>query len=280
LSAYLSVCAIYQNEAEYLREWVVFHRIVGVERFFLYNNKSTDAHLEALEPFLEDGSVVVQDWPTHPGQLPAYDHCLRTHERDSRWIAFIDLDEFLFSPTGKPVSEILVDYERWPAVGPNRRNFGTSGHRVKPEGLVIENYIHASELSDRLNRHTKAVVDPVRTEHVGNAHYFVYRVGHAVDEHRDRLIGGRTETPSFRRLQINHYVMKSEEECLQKFARERSDDGMPRGTPDIQTWEKVHQARETAITMYVDRVRGALDELPRAGGAKRAARKPARSGIR
>ena len=27
---YLAVCAIYRNEGPYLREWIEFHRLVGV----------------------------------------------------------------------------------------------------------------------------------------------------------------------------------------------------------------------------------------------------------
>jgi hypothetical protein len=33
--SYLSICAMYRNEAPYLREWVAFHRLMGVERFYL-----------------------------------------------------------------------------------------------------------------------------------------------------------------------------------------------------------------------------------------------------
>ena len=45
MSAYLSVCAIYRDEAHYLAEWIEFHRLVGVERFFLYNNGDREAQL-------------------------------------------------------------------------------------------------------------------------------------------------------------------------------------------------------------------------------------------
>ena len=38
----VSICAIFKNEAKYLREWIEFHKIVGVEHFYLYNNFSTD----------------------------------------------------------------------------------------------------------------------------------------------------------------------------------------------------------------------------------------------
>ena len=71
---------------------------MGVERFFLYNNNSVDDHREVLAPYLDDGSVTIHDWPQWPAHVQTYDDCLKRHREDSRWIAFIDLDEFLFSP--------------------------------------------------------------------------------------------------------------------------------------------------------------------------------------
>jgi len=41
---YLAVCAIYRWATEYLREWIVFHRLQGVERFFMYDNENDDDH--------------------------------------------------------------------------------------------------------------------------------------------------------------------------------------------------------------------------------------------
>lgn len=37
----LAIVAIAKNEAEYIREWVVFHKIIGVSHIYLYNNDST-----------------------------------------------------------------------------------------------------------------------------------------------------------------------------------------------------------------------------------------------
>ncbi len=45
------------------------------------------------------------------GLSVAFDDCLERHRRDSRWIAFIDIDEFLFSPTGKGLPDVLAGFE-------------------------------------------------------------------------------------------------------------------------------------------------------------------------
>jgi hypothetical protein len=222
--AYLSVCAIYRNEAPYLREWVAFHRLMGVERLFLYDNASTDDHRDALAPFLEDGSVVLTDWPFFPGQISAFDDCLERRRDASRWIAFLDLDEFLFSPTGLPVPKVLEDYERHAGVGVNWAMFGSSGRKTKPDGLVIESYLRRSVDDYRKNRFIKSIVDPRHVERCSESpHYFVYRDGNPVNERHEPFEKGMTESVSFSRLRINHYWTKSEEECQRKLSKGKAD---------------------------------------------------------
>ena len=84
----------------------------GFERFFLYDNGSTDDHLDVLAPYIEDGLVTLHDWPMpflgRQGRagaiIQAFEDCLGEHRDDARWIAFLDLDEFMFSPTGSPLT--------------------------------------------------------------------------------------------------------------------------------------------------------------------------------
>ena len=52
---YLAACTIYRDAASYLAEWIEFHRLVGVERFFLYDNGSVDDHREVLAPYVDAG---------------------------------------------------------------------------------------------------------------------------------------------------------------------------------------------------------------------------------
>ena len=122
-----------------------------------------------LAPYVAAGIVTSYDWPLFPGQGEAYEHCLREHGRQSRWIAFIDLDEFLFSPTGKPLPEVLPDYEQWPAVAVNWATFGTSGHRTPPPGLTIENYLRRAADQTETKEYVKCIVDPSRTRRPAEA---------------------------------------------------------------------------------------------------------------
>ena len=259
---YLSVCAIYRDEAPYLEQWVEFHRLVGVERFYLYDNMSTDDHARVLDPFVRDGSVVVHEWPHHPGQGGAYDHALATHGPESRWIAFLDLDEYLFSPLLRPLPELLSDYEQWAGVGVNRHTFGSSGFEDKPQGLEIESYV----MSWPMVASIKSIVDPSRTLRHRNPHAFIYRDGEfAVDEHKRPIDGWFTQEFTAERLRINHYYTRSEAEFRNKLAHERADNATLREPP--ANWERLSgRERDDAITAYAPALREALARRGGGGG--------------
>ncbi len=266
--AYLSICAIYRNEADYIEEWLEFHRLVGVERFFLYNNQSTDNHLEVLAPYIEDGIVVWQDWPMFPGQLEAYQHCVEHHRDASRWIAFIDLDEFLFSPTGRPLPDVLRDFEEYRGVVVNCIFFGTSGHQTPPPGLVVENYTRRAPLDAPRHRIVKSIVDPARTVAIGTVpHFFHYgdRVK-AVDENFQDARGEKTEQVSVELLRINHYFTRSKQERRRKITLPRAHSGVLIPSPEsAEERDRILEAEaDEGLVPYGRAVRAALAE--RTGG--------------
>lgn len=92
---YLSVCAIAKDEGPYFKEWLDWHICQGVQKFYIYDNNSTDETKAVLSPYVEKGLVEYVYWAGYRMQLAAYDDCLERHRLDTRWLAFIDLDEFL-----------------------------------------------------------------------------------------------------------------------------------------------------------------------------------------
>jgi hypothetical protein len=253
---YLSICAVYRNEAPYLGEWIEFHRLVGVEHFYLYDNQSTDSHREELAPYVEEGIVTLHSWgPVPPHQPDVYNDFLSRHREDSRWVAFLDLDEFLFSPTGQPLPELLVEFEGWPGIGVNWAQFGRSGHVAKPPGLVIENYLMRVE-SVR-NRFTKLIVDPAQVDYCHGAHHFIFHSLLAVDENHYPTQGSHTKSTSFSRLRVNHYVTKSDEEARTKLGRpEEWKHSLAWRSTNLE--DRFPQEEDRTITSYIPALRAAL----------------------
>lgn len=137
----VSICGIFLNEAPYLREWIEFHRIVGVEHFYLYNNMSTDGYKDILEPYMEEGLVTLTDWNVPHGQISAYWDCVGRFAAESRWIGFIDLDEFVV-PRENKIYDLLKPYDnRWGSVLIYGKIYGgCDGNDRDLNGLVTEDF--------------------------------------------------------------------------------------------------------------------------------------------
>jgi hypothetical protein len=268
---YLSLCSVYRDHAEYLREWIEFHRLVGVDRFLLYDNESSDDHEDVLAPYVERGIVEMHHWPTPASVergvpwsiIGAFEDCIARHREDSRWIGFIDVDEFLFSPVGRPLPDVLAEFEEFSGVEVSRYDFGPSGHRTKPDGLVIESYLYRRAYTSPKKdwEHVKSIVDPSRVDRVFNAHGFFYTEGFAVRENRERGLEdppGRRGFPVANVLRINHYITKSEEEYDRKGAQWASA-GVPWPEVDRKAFlDFLSTERDETITMYVPALREAL----------------------
>jgi hypothetical protein len=250
---YLTVCAMYLNEAPYLREWIEFHRLVGVERFYLYDNGSEDDHREVLAPYVDDGTVVLYDWPFHPGQMQANDHCVTEHRYDARWIATLDIDEFLFSPLGVSVPELLTEFEEYPAVGLSAAMFGTNGHRTSPPELVIESHLLRAR---KPWPYLKNIVDPTRVVRCMQAHAFSYDFRTAVDENHEPIRTGRAQLCSISRLRFNHYYLKSEAEGRPKL--DSPFEGTPRPYEYDELDRELSEVFDDSILQYLPALREAM----------------------
>jgi hypothetical protein len=203
----LTVVAIFREEAPFLNEWLEFHAGVGVEHFYLYNNFSTDGFQDVLAPWIAQGLVSLTDWPVQVGQLPAYRHCVRSHADEARWMAFIDIDEFLFSPEQVDVRSILADYGDLPGVIVHSPYFGASGHDQRPEGPLVEALTRRAPLT---LTSVKTIANPRWIYAIRSVHYFKYWAGEALDTNRQPLRRGYSVVLD--RLRLNHYWSRSLED--------------------------------------------------------------------
>ena len=136
-----SICAIFKNEDRFLKEWIEYHQIVGIEHFYLYNNGSTDNFREILQPYIEEGTVTLIDFPGEKMQFKAYADFYANYANKTQWVSFLDLDEFICPNTSLNIKDWIKSYERFPVILIYWKMFGTSGlMKHDDEKLVTEQY--------------------------------------------------------------------------------------------------------------------------------------------
>ncbi|RZJ70160.1 MAG: glycosyltransferase family 92 protein [Flavobacterium sp.] len=220
---YLAVCAISKNEGPYFVEWIAWHQKLGVEKFYIYDNESTDNTREILAPYVEAGLVDYIFWPGLKQQLITYDDCLEKHRLDTRWLAVIDMDEFIKPIQDLTITDFLKKHEDAPAVEINWLVYGSGGAKEKEQGSIMERFKKHSLPNHYLNRHIKSIVNPRRVFTFIGCHEVARMSGKTVDPHGNPIQKHfRDREPQHDVIRINHYAVKSYDEFLQKRARGRA----------------------------------------------------------
>lgn len=125
----LSVCAIFKNEAENLKDWIDYHHSLGVDHFYLYNTGSRDSFMPILIPYMNEDLVTLVNWPIPAKydniddhlyalsvQVPAYENAVNFLAREeTKWLILMDIDEHLVCPNGN-LATLLIDYDGVPSI--------------------------------------------------------------------------------------------------------------------------------------------------------------------
>lgn len=134
---YLSLCAIVRDQEHYIKEWLAFHRIVGVEKFYLRLNDCEDKTYEKIRELSFSNDIAV--YHDHPkgddegGQPSWYRFVLREYGHLSRWMLLIDSDEFFFGTNEDHLPNILQHYEEHGGLAANWVMFGHNKRLDPPQ---------------------------------------------------------------------------------------------------------------------------------------------------
>lgn len=145
---FLTLSTMVKNQRRWIREWLEFNIMMGVEHFIIYDNGSNDDTLDVVQYYIDEGIVewipwppkevpkkrddyktvmeewqdswyidcletcLDNDWKIHkqgPCQLAAFtDAIRRTSGGKSRWLGIWDVDEYIF-PKEKAPYQTLAD---------------------------------------------------------------------------------------------------------------------------------------------------------------------------
>ncbi len=216
----LAIAAIFKDEAPYLKEWIEFHRLIGVQHFYLINNLSTDNYLEVLQPYIQSGLVEIIDWPvTHASQkefvslqCKAYSYMIKKVRKKVKWLALIDTDEFLFTVNDVSLLDFLSNYEEFGGLVVHWQTYGTSYVPKIPEDkLLIETLTKRAPNTSDFNFYVKSIVRPERVKKCMDPHFMIYKKGFfQVNSDKFPFQGSVSPYVQANAIRINHYTVRDE----------------------------------------------------------------------
>lgn len=220
----LAICAIFKDEELYVEEWLEFHYLIGVRRFYIYLNNCNDDTLGKIKSWKHSDLVDAIDWPMHPGQLQAYQHCINRKTEDE-WIAFIDSDEFLHSRNARNIIDVLDEIPScYTTVVVNWLIFGSNNIKDKIDKPVIETFTKRAEFTFPANRVIKSIIRNNNGGIVRSCHFIettgkvCYSDGSACEIGHDGIANEFLAS----HLVLNHYFTKSHQEWIKKKLRGRA----------------------------------------------------------
>jgi len=209
---YIALASIFRDEARFLKEWIEFYKLLGVEHFYLYNNLSKDNYLEILKPYIEEGIVELEDIMVNPKnnvelneiQTQAYTEVAKKVKDIVEWLIFVDTDEFLFPVKDNNLKTLLNKYDDYATLSVNYRDFGSGKiKKINSNELLIEKLTMAEELG---NLSTSPIVKPRYIRYFILPHFAVLKEGYAqITENYEYFYGPFSNKQSINIVRANHY---------------------------------------------------------------------------
>lgn len=259
---YLSLCLMVKDENSYLQEWLDYHILQGVEHFWIYDNESAEPVAATLKAYIDRGWATVNTINGRAMQMYAYDHCVQTYGLLSKWIGFIDTDEFFVVHDGRPLGAFMRDFEAFSGLAVSSLFFGYGGNKIRPAGGQIAAYRRRAPDKFSYNRLVKSIIKPETVKFPVSPHTFFFKENcYCVNEDFNR-VDAQDYPCHVKKIQLNHYFTRSEEEWNLKLTRGRGDSAVPYND-ERGSW--VQNFSSVADTAILDQLQNRLKITPENG---------------
>ena len=230
-----AICAIQKGSLTFIDEWIDYNLAIGFQKIYIYDN-SEDFELQSWYEKQNQTRVDLKHFPGQRKQKPAYHDCIARIKGEDpkgpmhKWLAFIDLDEFIVLKQHVNILELLEERAVGHNVGGLALNWYMFDYNNQTKYKPIPLTKRFQTRNKEINQHVKVIL---RTDLIGkggtiiNPHAYKYTNSSiaTVDTTGKRLerepwfnIDGPSDVAV-----IHHYYTKSLEEYVSRCERGRAD---------------------------------------------------------
>jgi hypothetical protein len=226
---YLTVVTCIKQEDDYIDDFIKIHEKLGVESFIFYDRDGDNL----TNKFKDKKNVTVVKYPEPNRHHHSHAYTVKNFQGHSKWMAFIDCDQVLFSPTNTDLKITMQQYEKFAQMQPVWETFGDSWLEKKEPGSVYTRFTKRAKSESGINNHTQSICDISKMQPIvpPDPHRLIPKIGEiSVDENCIK-IGDHNGTISLHekhtqnKIFVAHYILKSKEEFTIKNNKLRADTG-------------------------------------------------------
>ena len=224
------LCTIAKEENKYIKEFVDFYRKLKFSKIILYdNNNIMDESLEKIikkdikKKFVKLINYRGIDRP----QAKALDECYKKYNNNYDWIAFYDIDEFLYIKNVKDINEFLSlnKFNKCQSIIINWKYYGDNNnlfYEKKPlnKRFTIPFYFKNKKLIKSHKYLYSAAKSIVRGKlnliWAHFPHYFKNTINCRPD---GKILKNYFSPPQYTLAYISHYITKSTQEFIERLKR-------------------------------------------------------------
>jgi len=270
----IAACVIVKNEGDAILEWGLYHHLIGFDSLLIFDDASTDHTLAEIEKLRKYCHVVVEPFEKELGndQVRVYRRTCHLYRDDYDWIAFIDADEFIFSPhsghdnpnQSGNFKEFLAAHSGAAAVALPWLIFGSSGHKNKPCDLVLSSYTSRAQFNQFApQKHVKSLIRPEKLVRCSNPHAFEVD-GITIGPNGKEIVWQRPgilkDYDQYQSWRINHYFTKSEQNWAERIARgQLGGEKSKRTLEDFRRYDR-NDVEDLSALPYAESVRSLINE--------------------
>ena len=254
------VSCIKSYSSRELLEWFLWHKFIGVDHFYIFDNDGEVKVENALEKYKNDITLINKlnfekkitpiglkksassndvQITSRLGYKPSmYADIYNEYKNKSDWMAFIDDDEFIFPLRNKSIKKYLSEVEKEKSLVLQWRNFSPSGKAKTPTGGVIFDHYKSHNQGTTI----KTIINCKKVNSIFKKNHFLTDSGVDANYNRVELNSSQlnyvVDSPYF---VLNHYCVKSFEDAISKLHRRYEDDAFNPNSLEVATQRLLKQ---------------------------------------
>jgi len=221
-----------KNESKYLKEWVLYHKLIGVDKLSVYLHNNSDDSIDILKDLDVDVKIVNSESLGFEVKNKFYTEIIQ--QAETEFVCCLDIDEFIVIPENDDIKNFLSSslFDGFGGIVLHQNIFGSNDHKASPNGLVIDNYTkrHTDNFDFPKNypnfkqpydllKIIKTIVRRKSLKKVLDSHEYLTHAP-IVDEN-GQLYRKYTCNRPVSKIRLNHYFTKSLEDWTFKTSRPR-----------------------------------------------------------